>query len=104
MLNDALQKEGLREFFQVEVAELNDAVSGKGRGQSTDANISREYADLVSRDQAAIESKARSDCACSNEKAAARQPGLRFLPTRSHPSHDTEYDGERCGAHRSSLE
>ena len=70
-MDDVLEEEGLGEFVEVDVGELNDAEAMEGLGEIGDANGGVDDIELMARDLAGVESEAcRGDAGAQNEFAA----------------------------------
>lgn len=100
--DDLLEEEGFGELFEVEVAELDDAVADEGGGEMLDGDAAGEGTDLMAGDETAVEGKA---CGCGTraykEGAAGEAACAGWI--RSHSFYDTGWLQEAAAARRRTL-
>jgi hypothetical protein len=80
--DDLVEEEVLGEFIQVDVADLDDAKAGKGRGQAANAEGPVRDVDLVAGDLIRVTREAGGGNGGTQQEVAAGEPAPALLRMR----------------------
>jgi hypothetical protein len=86
LMDDAFEEVGFRIFVEVDVADLDNAVTVEGSGQTGDGDGPMDYIDLMSCDFAGVERKAGGCGAGPDKKVATGESGRRGRGKAGHVS------------------